>query len=270
MKKTGNILREIVKKRLIDIEQKKTYINKEELISKSNEIRNINSLEKKITTNKNISIIAEMKRSSPSAGILKENLIPEIRAKEYFKFGATGISVLTEPDYFKGSILDLKKVAKISKPNGIALLCKDFIIDEYQIYEAKANGADCILLIIAILEPEIYKKFYLLCQQLDLDVIVEVFDEKELDIAMEISPKIIGINNRNLKTLNTSLEVFANLSKYIPDNIIKIAESGMKNIDDIKYMKDHGANGILIGETLMKQKSDLKGFMEKITTISLK
>ena len=109
-----------------------------------------------------------------------------------------------------------------------------------------------------------------MCKQLDLDVIVEVFDENELDIAMEISPKIIGINNRNLKTLNTSLEVFVNLSKYIPDNIIKIAESGMKNIDDIKCMKDYGANGILIGETLMKQNNDLSSFMKKITTITSK
>ena len=270
MKKTENILSEIVKKRLIDIEQKKTFINKDELIYKCNQIININSLEKKINTNKNMSVIAEMKRSSPSAGILKENLIPKNRAKEYHEFGATGISVLTEPDFFNGSILDLKEVAKISKPNGVPLLCKDFIIDEYQIYEAKANGADCILLIIGILEPEQYKILYALCKQLELDVIVEIFDEKELDIAMEISPKIIGINNRNLKTLNTSLEVFVNLSKYIPDNIIKIAESGMKNIDDIKCMKDYGANGILIGETLMKQNNDLSSFMKKITTITSK
>ncbi|MQG09324.1 MAG: indole-3-glycerol phosphate synthase TrpC [SAR202 cluster bacterium] len=270
LKKTENILSEIVKKRLIDIEQKKTFINKDELIYKCNQITNINSLEKKINTNKNMSVIAEMKRSSPSAGILKENLIPKNRAKEYHEFGATGISVLTEPDFFNGSILDLKEVAKISKPNGVPLLCKDFIIDEYQIYEAKANGADCILLIIGILEPEQYKILYALCKQLELDVIVEIFDEKELDIAMEISPKIIGINNRNLKTLNTSLEVFVNLSKYIPDNIIKIAESGMKNIDDIKCMKDYGANGILIGETLMKQNNDLSSFMKKITTITSK
>ncbi len=270
MKKNENILTEIVKKRKLDIERKKLLFSQNNLISMGEDIKIINSLEKKIVSNKNISIIAEMKRASPSAGVLKENLIPEIRAKEYFRFGASGISVLTEPDFFKGSMIDLENVSKISKKNKIPVLCKDFIIDEYQIYEAKAYGADCILLIIAILEPSEYAAFYTLCEKLNLDVIVEVFDENELEIAMKISPKIIGINNRNLKTLETSLDVFATLSKYIPDQTIKIAESGMKNIEDVNLMKIHGADGILMGETLMRQDEKLHNFMKKITNIPAK
>ena len=218
---------------------------------------------------RSVSVIAEMKRSSPSAGVMDAELDPAERAEVYSRAGAAAISVLTEQDFFQGSIFDLETTSHVAHRYDVAVLEKDFVVDEYQIYQARANGADTVLLIIAILDPVQYADLYDVAVGLGMEPLVEVFDEPELEIALtHAEPRIVGVNNRNLKTLTTSLDVFPRLAKRIPDDVIKVAESGMKNADDVKRMADAGAKAVLVGESLMTSEgdpSDLIAQMAKIT-----
>ncbi len=216
-----------------------------------------------------VSVIAEMKRSSPSAGVMDTELDPAERTEVYSRAGAAAISVLTEQDFFQGSISDLETASKVAHRYDVAVLEKDFVVDEYQIYQARAYGADTVLLIIAILDPVQYADLYDVAAGLGMEPLVEVFDEPELETALtQAEPRIVGVNNRNLKTLTTSLDVFPRLARLIPDDVIKVAESGMKNADDVKRMADAGAKAALVGESLMTSEgnpSDLIAQMAKIT-----
>ena len=199
-----------------------------------------------------ISVIAEMKRSSPSAGVMDLTLDPAERAETYCRAGAAAISVLTEQDFFSGSLADLESVSGVAHEHGVVVLEKDFVVDEYQIHQARASGADTVLLIIAILDPKQYADLYAVATGVGMEPLVEVFDAQELDIALTAAePRIVGVNNRNLKTLTTSLDVFPELARRIPDDAIKVAESGMRNADDVKRMGDAGAKAVLVGESLM-------------------
>jgi indole-3-glycerol phosphate synthase len=237
-----SILEEITQKKIVSIINKKKQIPLKKIIN------------------------TEMKRQSPSGGDLDKNLNPSVQAKTYIESGADAISVLTEEDFFKGSNKDLEKVLKISKKEKIPVLQKDFIIDEYQIYESKAIGADCILLIIKILEKEQFIEYFNIANELGLSVLVEIHDEKELEKALLVDLKILGINNRNLETLNTNLNTFEEISQKVPKGIFKIAESGIKNATDALRMINAGANGLLIGESIMKSDNRKK----LIQNISLK
>ena len=199
-----------------------------------------------------------MKRQSPSGGNLDLSLVPKDQAEMYIKAGSDAISVLTEKDYFMGSEKDLLDVLDITKKRQVPVLQKDFIIDEYQIHKAKNLGADCILLITRILSIEKYLAFYHLSKSLGLSAIVEIFDERELDFALEADIKILGINNRNLDSLETNLETFEKIASKVPSNIYKIAESGIKNSDDAKRMIESGANGLLVGESIMRSSNGTK------------
>lgn len=216
-----------------------------------------------------ISVIAEMKRSSPSAGSLDPNLDPVIRAGMYCKAGAAGISVLTEQDFFGGSNADLRKVKGVAGQQGVAVLQKDFVVDEYQVYEARSAGADAILLIIAILEPDAYSSLLGLAHELDMSALVEVFDEPELEIALAANPQIVGVNNRNLKTLETSLGVFERIAPTIPSGALKVAESGMKNADDVTRMGRAGAKAVLVGESLMRAGDDAVGLVKAMSQVKV-
>ncbi|MEE8046367.1 MAG: indole-3-glycerol phosphate synthase TrpC [Dehalococcoidia bacterium] len=251
------ILGEIVEKRLVTIEQAKKKRPLAELRTIAENSSVPLSLQRTIGAKSGISLIAEMKRSSPSAGSLDPDLDPANRAALYCDAGAAAISVLTEYDYFSGSIDDLAAVSIIARASRVPVLRKDFIVDEYQVHEARAAGADCLLLIIACLDPKQYEDLFIASTSMGMDVIVEVFDEPELDIAMHIEPNIIGVNNRNLKTLETSLAVFETLAKKIPDDRIRVAESGMKNSTDVERMGYAGAKAVLIGESLMKAGSQV-------------
>lgn len=244
------ILEEIVKKKKQRLEIKKKALSLLELQSLSPNYDEIYNLEN-IFQKKNI-LISEMKRKSPSGGVLDKDLIPKNQAKIYIESGTDAISVLTEEDYFEGSNQDLINVLEISKPKEIPVLQKDFIFDEYQIYEARYLGADCILLIARILDENEYLRLYKIAKEIGLSVIVEVHNQKELNMALRTDLNIIGINNRDLDNLTTNLENFEKLSKYIPSGIYKIAESGIKNSQDVKRMIDSGANGLLIGESIIK------------------
>ena len=194
-------------------------------------------------------IIAEHKRRSPSKATINQNLNIQDVAKGYENAGVCGMSVLTEGKYFGGSLDDLL-IARASC--NIPLLRKEFIIHEYQIIEAKAHGADVILLIAAILSQKEIKQYSELAKQLQLDVLLEVHNEEELHKSIMPSIDMLGVNNRNLKTFDVSLETSKTLSNIIPNDFVKVSESGISSVDAIKELQQFGYKGFLIGENFMK------------------
>ena len=244
-----NILDEIVAKTKSKLEEKKQGLSLEELSSKI-DFENLKETNfKKSLQNKAEAIIAEIKKASPSAGIISDNFDPVLKSKEYESFGASALSILTEEDYFLGNIEYLKDVKAITS---LPILRKDFIVDEYQIYESKLIGADCILLIASILNDEELKNFSEIAERLKLDYIIEVHDEEELQRVQHFSNAIIGVNNRNLKTFDVDINNSVELKKIFEGENIFIAESGIKSKKDIEYLKQHNISVFLIGESLMK------------------
>jgi indole-3-glycerol phosphate synthase len=200
-------------------------------------------------------IIAEVKKGSPSKGVICEDFNPVAIARAYEDGGAACLSVLTDERFFLGHLDFLNQVAdKVSIP----VLRKDFLVDSYQIYEARAFGADAILLIAAALSGSQLKDLTLESKKLGLDVLVEVHDESELETALEIGTNLIGINNRDLKTFHTDLEVTERLLPMIPDDRFVISESGINSREDIERLSRAGAKGFLIGESLMREKNIAK------------
>ncbi|MBP2031800.1 indole-3-glycerol phosphate synthase [Clostridium algifaecis] len=224
----------------------------------------IKNLDFKGAINKeNICIIGEVKKASPSKGIIVEDFDPAGIARKYKELDIDAISVLTEEHYFMGQDKYLKEVKEIAeKP----VLRKDFIIDEYQIYESKLIGADAVLLIVRILGIKL-RKFYKLASSLGLKCIVEVHNREELYSALEIEAEIIGINNRNLENFTVDLRNTGNLIKYIPDETVVISESGIKTMDDFNYIKTLPVNAVLIGEGLMRKLNDLENMKKFIGDI---
>jgi indole-3-glycerol phosphate synthase len=193
-------------------------------------------------------VIAEVKRSSPSKGALSEINDPAALAEQYQTAGASVISVLTEERRFKGSLADLTAVrSKVTIP----ILRKDFMVDEYQFFEARAHGADVILLIVAALAKSQLRDFYDLATELGMAALIEVHTADELERAMEISPRIVGVNSRNLKTLDVDPAAFAQLIPQIPADVIRVAESGIGSRIDVEFAQKHGASAILVGEALV-------------------
>ena len=244
-----NILDEIVLNTKSKLEAKKLETPLEELISRVNKLKIEKSNFKENLVLKDQAIIAEIKKASPSAGIISEDFNPVAKAKEYESFGASALSILTEEDFFLGSIEYLKDVKAISN---IPILRKDFIVDEYQIYESKLIGADCILLIVSILSDDELNRFTKLADSLGLDFIIEVHDEEELTRIEDFSNAIIGVNNRDLKTFEVNIENSIRLRNFFKKDNIFVAESGIKNRKDIDKLSKHNINVFLIGESLMK------------------
>lgn len=215
---------------------------------------------KKVLSKENISIISEIKKASPSKGIIKEDFDPVKIAKVYDEINIDAVSVLTEKQFFKGNDEYIEMVKKVnSKP----ILRKDFIIDEYQIFQAKAIGADAVLLIASILENNI-KKFYNLAKETGLQCLTEVHNERELDTALCAGCDIIGINNRDLRDFTVNLKTTEKLIKYIPKDTIVVSESGIKTPEDIKYLRSLGVNAVLIGETFMRNIENIQDVKEFI------
>jgi indole-3-glycerol phosphate synthase len=210
-------------------------------------------------------IIAEFKRRSPSKGIINDQVSVEEVTQGYSKNGASALSVLTDFHFFGGSVEDLMSARKV---NQIPILRKEFIIDEYQIYEAKAIGADAILLIAAILEKKQAKKFAKIAKELGLQVLMELHDESELDLLND-HIDIVGVNNRNLKTFIVDLKHSVKLAEKIPDHFIKISESGISSPDDIFFLKQHGFKGFLIGENFMKTENPGLSFSSFVESLQI-
>ena len=193
-------------------------------------------------------VIAEVKRSSPSKGSLSAIADPAALAEQYQIAGASVISVLTEERRFKGSLADLTAVrSRVSIP----ILRKDFMVDEYQFFEARAHGADMVLLIVAALAKSQLRDFYDLATEMGMAALIEVHTADELERAMEITPRIIGVNSRNLKTLEVNPAAFAELIPRIPNEVIRVAESGISRRADVEFAQSHGADAILVGEALV-------------------
>lgn len=195
-----------------------------------------------------INLIAEIKKASPSRGLIREDFDILKIAKIYSEQKADAISVLTEDQFFLGKPAYIKQISEYCT---LPILTKDFIVDEGQIYEARVNGASAVLLIVAILDPMKLKSLRELAESLDLDALVEVHDEKELDVALESGAEIIGINNRNLVTFDVSLENCLRMIPKIPKGKVIVAESGIKTHKDIELIQRAGAHAVLIGETFM-------------------
>ena len=244
-----SILEEIVKNTTLKLVEKKLVTPLAEIKSELARLNLPKGVFKANLLNKDQAIIAEIKKASPSAGIISEDFDPIQKAKDYEAFGAAALSILTEEDFFLGSIEYLKEVKAITS---LPILRKDFMIDEYQIYEAKLMGADCILLIASILSDSQITAFVTLAKELELDYLIEVHDEAELGRVEHFQEAMIGVNNRDLKTFTVDLDNSVRLKhKFMHSNIF-IAESGIKNQDDIDYLKSHHIHAFLIGESLMK------------------
>ena len=198
-----------------------------------------------------VKIIAEVKRASPSRGVLRENLDPARLAAEYADNGAAAVSVLTNADHFQGSLDDMERAGAEAHSRGLPILRKEFIYDPYQVYEARAHGADAILLIVAMLSPDRLSSLKALSERLGMRCLVEVHDEGELAVAVEAGAEIIGINNRDLRTFRTELEVTDRLAPQAPRGCVLVSESGMRTPADIARARDAGASAVLIGDALV-------------------
>jgi indole-3-glycerol phosphate synthase len=205
-----------------------------------------------------LSFICEVKKASPSKGVIAEDFPYIDIAREYEEAGAAAISVLTEPDFFLGSDLYLTDILKAVT---LPLLRKDFTIDPYQIYEAKIMGASAVLLICALLDTKTLAEYIEIADSLGLSVITETHDENEVKSALEAKARIIGVNNRDLKTFDVDIETSVRLRKLVPDNVLFVAESGIKTREDI--LRLNGIDAVLIGEILMRSK-DKKAEIEKL------
>ena len=244
-----SILEEIVKNTTLKLAEKKLATPLAEIQSELARLNLPKGAFKANLLNKDQAIIAEIKKASPSAGIISEDFDPIQKAKDYEAFGAAALSILTEEDFFLGSIEYLKEVKAITS---LPILRKDFMVDEYQIYEAKLMGADCILLIASILSDAQITAFVTLAEELELDYLIEVHDEVELSRVEHFKDAMIGVNNRDLKTFTVDLDNSVRLKHKFEHSNIFIAESGIKNQDDIDYLKSHQIHAFLIGESLMR------------------
>jgi indole-3-glycerol phosphate synthase len=206
-----------------------------------------------------MNVIAEVKRSSPSKGNLAPISDPAALAEKYQEAGAAAVSVLTEQRRFGGSLADLDAVRSLID---IPVLRKDFMVDEYQFLEARAHGADIVLLIVAALSKSQLKDFYDLATELGMASLVEVHTQSELESAMEISPRMVGVNSRNLKTLEVSASVFEELIPTIPSSVIRVAESGISTRGDVAQAQKAGATAILVGESLVKSGDPISAMRE--------
>jgi len=243
------ILQKIVANTKVNLAHKKAELPLEKIQSSLESLKLPGGKFKDHISSKDEAIIAEIKKASPSAGVIKENFDPTKIAMEYESFGASALSILTEEDFFMGSIDYLKDVKKITS---LPILRKDFMIDEYQIYESKLIGADCILLIVSILTDQEIENFINIAKKLELDYLIEVHDENELKRVEHFENALIGVNNRNLETFEVDLNNSVRLRNTFKQKNIFIAESGIKSREDMNYLKMNNIKVFLIGESLMR------------------
>lgn len=251
MKKTNTFLDKIFANKILEVENLKKLRPLKSLKSALSERKTkIRNFSKAIGKRNRISLIAEVKKASPSAGLIMPNFDHVLIAKEYERSGLVdAISVLTEKKYFQG---DIKFIRDVKKITSVPILRKDFIFDEYQIYESYFAEADALLLIVAVLDLSELKNLLSLTHKLGMDALVEAHSEREIEIALRAGSKIIGVNARDLTTFKVDNSLFGRLSKYIPKGIIKVAESGLDQRKDLERVYRAGANAVLIGTAIME------------------
>ncbi|MBI5561807.1 MAG: indole-3-glycerol phosphate synthase TrpC [Deltaproteobacteria bacterium] len=255
------ILDEIIKYKKADVEKLKSYITIDRhkaKIATMNAPRDFAWALREDGSGK-IRIIAEVKKASPSKGVMREHFMPYEMAREYQIGGASAISVLTEEKHFLGKLDYLVSIKIYTR---LPILRKDFIFDDYQIYESRASGADAILLIAAILEKQQLADLMGRATELGMYTLVEVHNEEEMEAALDVDAKIIGVNNRGLKTMKTDIETTIRLAPYVPEDKILVSESGISSFDDIVRLRKNGVNAFLIGEALIKERELAKKLRE--------
>ena len=255
--KTDTVLDKILARKVEEIAERKVIVSLDEMMESSLEtpygVRDMMSALQKET----VALIAEVKRASPSKGIMVQDFAPVMIASTYNQNGASAISVLTDEDFFMGH---LDYLTAVRESVTVPVLRKDFIIDPYQVYEGRVAGADAMLLIVAALSDSQLEELYEVVTGLDMTPLVEVHNEDEMERALKLGAKLIGINNRDLKTFTVDLETTSRLASMVSDDVLLVAESGIKNADDVKRMGQLGAHAVLIGESLVMS-DDILGLL---------
>ena len=264
-----DILKKIINRKLEEIDERSKNISidviKKKAVSADPVRGFINSIENKIATG-HPAVIAEIKKASPSKGLLRKNFDPVAIAQSYTKGGAACLSVLTDRDFFQGSEEYLKQARAACN---LPVIRKDFIIDPYQVYEARVINADCILLIVAALDDNRLLELTRLAHELNMDVLVEVHDAEELQRALSLPVKLIGINNRNLRTFETTLDTTIKLLADIPEDRLVVTESGIHSKADVTRMRDSNVNIFLVGEAFMRAEEPGVALAEMFATEAL-
>ena len=252
MSKTPDILKKILQRKVEEIAEAKTNESLNDLIKRSDSALSvrgfIQSIENKIAANE-AAVIAEIKKASPSKGVMRENFIPADIAKSYEVGGAACLSILTDKDYFQGSTEYLMQARQATN---LPVIRKDFIIDPYHVYEARAMNADCLLLIVSALDDVMLNELLALTHELKMDVLMEVHDREEMARALKTGAKLIGVNNRNLRTFDISLQNTIDMLDMVPEDRILVTESGIHGPEDVKLMRDNNINAFLVGEAFMR------------------
>ena len=248
----SNILEQILATKREEIDLRRTLVPEQQLLDKMADghtpLGFVSALQRRASEQKP-GVIAEIKKASPSKGVIRADFNPAAIATSYATANATCLSILTDEQYFQGHDDYLREVRQVVT---LPLLRKDFTIDAYQVYEARAMGADCILLIVSALKPADLRDLYALAQSVGLDVLIEVHDAEELAIALALGPDLIGINNRNLKTFNTNLETTIDLLSNIPADVVVVTESGISTVADVSRMQANNVHCFLVGEAFMR------------------
>jgi len=253
MNDTPDILKRICARKLEEVEERRQNVPLAELqakVSGASPVRGFTDALKQRVAAGLPAVIAEIKKASPSKGVLREQFDPAAIARSYAENGAACLSVLTDIDFFQGADEYLRQARAACD---LPVLRKDFMLDPYQVYESRMLGADCILLIVAALTDERMDELYGLAQQLRMDVLVEVHNAEELRRTRDMSLPMIGINNRNLHTFETSLQTTIDLLADIPQECMVVTESGIHTAEDVSLMQNHNVNAFLIGEAFMRQ-----------------
>ena len=250
-----SVLKEICNNKKLEIKSLKEKFSQSNLLEISKYQEKPRGFKSALTSkvnNNQYALIAEVKKASPSRCIIKENFNPKDIATSYYKGGATCLSVLTEIKWFKGSI---EYLIEISKNISLPILRKDFMIDPWKIYESRSIGADCILIILAAIDDSLAEELIIQSKDLGMDVLIEAHTEKEIERAVKLNGDLIGVNNRNLKTLEIDINNTIKLSKLIPKKYDIICESGLNTYNDLKIMEKNGIMRFLVGESLMKKEN---------------
>ncbi len=242
-----SILDQIIVRKRAELVAERTLVKQEELEKKRSPARR--GFRKALAA-KQPAIIAEIKKASPSAGVIAENFDPVAIAGLYEQAGAAALSVLTDKQFFQGS---LDYLVEARSATSLPVLRKDFTLDRYHLLQASVNGADCVLLIVAALTDFELEDLLKATREFELDALVEVHDGEELDRAIAVGADMIGVNNRNLKTMGVSIKTSLELAGRIPDGVLKISESGIRSHEDVKRLTDAGYGAFLVGESLMRQ-----------------
>jgi len=255
LQNTPDILKKIILRKEEEINERKQITSQGKLMEQAlealmnNPVRGfVKSMQQRLDAHQ-AAVIAEVKKASPSKGVIRENFEPAAIAKSYEQGGASCLSVLTDIDFFQGADEYLQQARAACE---LPVIRKDFIVDTYQVYEARAMGADCILLIVSVLNDAQMAKLYQLALDLKMDILIEVHDEAELHRSLPLGATLVGINNRNLRNFETSLNTTLDLIEQIPEDRIVVTESGIHTAADVKLMRDNHVNAFLVGEAFMR------------------